>query len=101
VGYSAVQAILAQELAPRIADWYLARTGFEGQQVEDMPIEGGRDGNLFEPRPSLAATHGIFDQQAKRRSPQLWATTHRRALGGAALGALAAIAASSRCGCRR
>ncbi len=27
-----------------------------------------------------AATHGIFDAQAKTRSPQLWAATHRRLL---------------------
>ena len=39
VGYSAVQAILGNRLAPSFADWYLARTGFKGQQMQDRPVE--------------------------------------------------------------
>ncbi len=39
-----------------------------------------------------AATHGIFDEQAKTRSPQMWAATHRPLLGGA-LAAAAAVGA--------
>ena len=67
-------------------------TGFSGQQVKDMPIDGERDGNLFEPVQHDAATHGIFDEQAKSRSPQLWAATHRPLLGGAiAVAALAGV----------
>jgi NAD(P)-dependent dehydrogenase (short-subunit alcohol dehydrogenase family) len=85
VGYSTVQAILAAKLAPRIADWYLARSGFGGQQVEDLPLPHGREGNLFGPLESDAATHGIFDEQAKTRSPELWLAKHRRALAAAAL----------------
>ncbi len=90
VGYSAVQAIMASMLAPSIADRYLARKAFDGQQVADGPIEGERAGNLFEPLPDLAATHGIFDAQAKSRSPALWAAKHRRMLASAA--ALAGVA---------
>ncbi len=93
VGYSAVQAILATKFAPSfLVDRYLAMTGFSGQQVKDMPIDGERDGNLFEPVQHDAATHGIFDEQAKNRSPQLWAATHRPLLGGAFLAALAGVA---------
>ncbi len=98
VGYSVVQAILANKLAPSLVDWYLARTGLDGQQMEDMPVGPDRADNLYAPVPRLAATHGIFDAQAKSSSPQLWATTHRRLLGGA-LGASAAAlvgAASAR-----
>ena len=58
-----------------------------------MPVSPDRPNNLFAPVPELAATHGIFDEQAKRRSPQLWANTHRSALAGvAALGAAAGAA---------
>jgi hypothetical protein len=34
--------------------------------------------------PQLAATHGIFDDEAKTSSPQLWLSKHRRALAVAA-----------------
>jgi hypothetical protein len=82
VGYSTVQAILGNKLAPRLADWYLAKNAVDGQQVKDMPLSGERRGNLFEPIPSEAATHGIFDKEAKDLSPELWLATHRRMVGG-------------------
>jgi short-subunit dehydrogenase len=87
VGYSAVQAIVGNMLAPSLADRYLARKAFAGQQVKGMPVSPDRPNNLFEPVARLAATHGIFDDQAKTRSPQLWATTHRHLLAGVAAGA--------------
>jgi short-subunit dehydrogenase len=97
VGYSAVQAILATKLAPSfLVDRFLARTGVSGQQVKGMPIHGERPGNLFEPVQDAAATHGIFDRQAKDRSPQLWGATHRPLLGAALVGALAAAGRASR-----
>jgi short-subunit dehydrogenase len=86
VGYSTVLAILGNRLAPSFADWYLAKTGFSGQQISDMPVSAGRPDNLFEPVSDLAATHGMFDDQAKTRSPQLWAATHRRIVAGALAG---------------
>ena len=95
VGGSAVKAIVGQKVAPSLADRYLARTGYESQQVSGAPV-GDRPDNLFEPVPGLAATHGIFERQAQAESSQLWATTHRRSLAlagaAAALGGLAALA---------
>jgi short-subunit dehydrogenase len=96
VGYSTVQAIVANKIAPRLADIYLARKAVDGQQVKSMPLQGERPGNLFEPVPSQADTHGIFDEQAKSRSPQLWATTHRGTSAGLLLGGLAAALAGAR-----
>jgi hypothetical protein len=92
VGYSAVQAIVGNKLAPGLADRYLARTGVSGQQVSGMPVSPDRPDNLYEPVTDKAATHGMFDDQAKTISPQLWATTHRGMLaaGVAGAGALAA-----------
>ncbi|PZS06761.1 MAG: short-chain dehydrogenase [Solirubrobacterales bacterium] len=93
VGYSAIQAIVGNKIAPKLADVYLARTGISSQQMQDVPGDPGRPDNLFEPVDAKAATHGRFDEQAKTRSPQLWATTHRPliagALGGVAAGAVA------------
>ena len=94
VGYSAVLAILGNRLAPSFADWYLARTGFDGQQISDMPVSAGRPDNLFEPLPGMAATHGMFDDKAKTRSPQLWAATHRRIVAGALAGVVVTGAAA-------
>ncbi|MEO6857323.1 MAG: SDR family oxidoreductase [Solirubrobacteraceae bacterium] len=91
VGYSAVQAIIGTTLAPSFADWYLGKTGIKGQQIQDMPVAPGRPDNLYAPVQDLAATHGMFDAQAKTRSPQLWAATHRPLVAGAVAGAAAAV----------
>jgi NAD(P)-dependent dehydrogenase (short-subunit alcohol dehydrogenase family) len=91
VGGSAVKAIVGQKLSPRLADWYLGRTGYDAQQIADMPVAPDRPDNLFEPVPDQAARHGMFDDRASKRSKQAWATTHRGvigcAAGAAALGA--------------
>jgi hypothetical protein len=89
VGASAVKAIVGNKLAPRFADWYLARSGFRSQQIEGFPV-GERPDNLFAPVPELAATHGIFDARARSRSLQLAASMHRGRL---ALGLLASASA--------
>ena len=91
VGASAVLAILGNRVAPSLADRYLARTGFKGQQMQDKPVSRDRPDNLYEPLPQLAATHGIFDDQAKTRSPQMWMATHRPVV----FGALAGVAAAA------
>jgi short-subunit dehydrogenase len=97
VGYSAVEAILGSRFAPGVlGDMYLAKTGISGQQVKDMPIDGERVGNLFEPVEGDAATHGIFDAKAKARSPQLWAATHRGTLAAGLAGAAAAAAVAAK-----
>jgi short-subunit dehydrogenase len=91
VGASAVLAILGNRVAPSLADRYLARTGFKGQQMQGKPVSRDRPDNLYEPLPQLAATHGIFDDQAKTRSPQMWMATHRPVV----FGALAGVAAAA------
>jgi NAD(P)-dependent dehydrogenase (short-subunit alcohol dehydrogenase family) len=78
VGFSSMKAIVGNKLVPRFADWYLARTGFRSQQDQNMPA-GERAGNLFDPVPG-GSTHGSFDERARPRSYQLWATTHRALL---------------------
>ena len=89
VGYSTLLAILGNKLAPSLADRYLAKTAFAGQQMKGMPVSADRPNNLFEPVAG-AATHGIFDEQAKTRSPQLWASTHRAVVAGTLAGLAAA-----------
>ena len=91
-GGSAVAVVLANKIAPGIADKYLARTGFRSQQMPGKPVANDRPDNLFEPQSQLAATHGIFDSQAKDRSLQLWLSTHRSIAVGAAVGTAALVA---------
>jgi short-subunit dehydrogenase len=97
VGGSAVKAIVGNKVAPRFADWYLARNGYQSQQIEGVPVEDRPD-NLFEPVESEAATHGMFDGSAHDRSYQLWVSTHRTLLaaGLAGLGAWVRRRARSR-----
>ncbi len=90
-GGSAAAVILANKLAPGIADRYLARTGYRSQQMSGHPVRAGRPDNLYAPQPQMASTHGIFDDQAKTRSLQLWLSTHRSIAVGAAIGGATAM----------
>lgn len=92
VGGSTAATLAANALAPGILDRYLARTGFDSQQTDekrdpDEPV------NLWEPADGSgepdAGAHGGFDDKAKNRSFQLWASQHH-GLVAAAGGALVA-----------
>jgi NAD(P)-dependent dehydrogenase (short-subunit alcohol dehydrogenase family) len=89
VGRSTVKAILASYLVPSLADRYLARNGYDAQQM-DVPVAADRQANLFHPVPERAATHGRFDDQATRRSLQPWLAEHRGELSAACSAAIAA-----------
>jgi NAD(P)-dependent dehydrogenase (short-subunit alcohol dehydrogenase family) len=95
VGGSTTATLLANAVAPGLLDRYLARTGFASQQT-DHP--GRRTANLWEPADGAGGhdygAHGIFDEQAKARSLQQWASRHRVAAG-FALGALSGLAAAA------
>jgi NAD(P)-dependent dehydrogenase (short-subunit alcohol dehydrogenase family) len=99
IGWGAVKAIAGNAVAPWFADRYLARQGYEAQQVEGEPVPADRRDNLYAPVPGKAATHGNFDGEASARSPFLWLSLHRPALlAGGALTALAGagVAAAAR-----
>lgn len=94
---STILAIVAQKIAPGIADRYLAWTGFESQQTGE-PLPATHRDNLYTPLPGDRGAHGRFDDRAKDRS--VLATMRRRrgavAAGIAALGAIAALARGAR-----
>jgi NAD(P)-dependent dehydrogenase (short-subunit alcohol dehydrogenase family) len=90
VGWPTVKAIVGNAVAPGLADRYLAANGYDAQQT-DSPVEPGRRDNLFEPAPGDQGAHGPFDENARTRSVQLFATKHRGPLlAGASALALAA-----------
>jgi NAD(P)-dependent dehydrogenase (short-subunit alcohol dehydrogenase family) len=97
VGKSTVKAIIGNKLVPAFADWYLGKTGYRSQQTA-QPVKGERPSNLYEPVDGMHATHGIFDERATMRSPQVWLSEHRSWLAGgaAALAGLALLAREPR-----
>jgi NAD(P)-dependent dehydrogenase (short-subunit alcohol dehydrogenase family) len=88
VGGPTVLAILGQKFIAKRLDRYLARTGYEGQLL-DEPLPGGREGNLFRPVSGAYGAHGRFDPEARRRSAQLWLNLNRAWLLPAAAGVAA------------
>ena len=90
VGGSTVSTIWGNKVAPGLAEWYLARTGYDAQQM-DEPVEPDRQANLWEPVPGDPGAHGRFDDQAHPRSWQAWMARHRRAIGVGATAAGAAV----------
>lgn len=100
IGISTAYTILGERLAPKIADYYLARTGVSGQQTDqDLPRLGS---NVNQPRDEDAdqGAHGPFDDKAHASDPVTWLSLHRRAvlsgMGAAATGAVLAGRARSR-----
>jgi NAD(P)-dependent dehydrogenase (short-subunit alcohol dehydrogenase family) len=91
VGGATVKAIIADKVAPGLADRYLARTGYAAQQTDEV-ADPDRGDNLWQPAAGDYAAHGRFDDRARDWSAQLWATTHRTmlvlGLGTAAIAAL-------------
>lgn len=93
LGYPTFKTILGNRVVPWYGDRYLARNGYDSQQI-DEPEDPHRPHNLWEPLPGDAGAHGVFDERAKERSPQMWATRHRKTLAavGAGVAGLAAAA---------
>jgi short-subunit dehydrogenase len=78
IGLSTVIVIQANKLLPAFGDWYLAKTGYKSQQM-DQPEDPNRPDNLWQPVDENRdyGAHGAFDDRAKDRSWELWADTHR------------------------
>jgi NAD(P)-dependent dehydrogenase (short-subunit alcohol dehydrogenase family) len=91
VGYPTVESIWGDKLASAWLDEYLAQVGFDGQQGK-TPVSPERKDNLFEPVPGDFEAHGRFDSEARDSSAELWASMHKKQIGLAALGIVAAAA---------
>ena len=76
VGWPVVKALIADKLAPGLADRYLARTGYDGQQGEEAS-ESETEGNLFVPVPGDPEAQGRFGSKTRRRSVQFWLSQRR------------------------
>src|SRR4051812_10860318 len=99
VGISTAYTILGNRVAPWFLDWYLGRTGVNGQLSDQ---DGPRCGsNVMAPRDHEpdAGAHGMFDDKAKSRDAWSWTSMHRSAFGAGAV--VAAAAGLSRVARRR
>jgi NAD(P)-dependent dehydrogenase (short-subunit alcohol dehydrogenase family) len=89
VGGTTMGTLIANAIAPGLLDRYLGKTGYQAQE-DDRPESPDRPVNLWEPadgpRGHDYTAHGSFDDKAKPRSAQLWASQHHGVVGGALLG---------------
>jgi NAD(P)-dependent dehydrogenase (short-subunit alcohol dehydrogenase family) len=94
VGWPTVKAIVGNKIAPRFADWYLSRQGYEAQQTEE-PVEAGRVDNLWEPVPGDHGAHGDFGARSLSSSWQFRIAKHKTSfvLAGLAIAAVLVAAA--------
>jgi NAD(P)-dependent dehydrogenase (short-subunit alcohol dehydrogenase family) len=79
VGWPTVKAIVGNKIAPRFADWYLSRQGYQAQQTEE-PVEAERVDNLWEPVPGDHGAHGDFDARSLSSSWLFRFSKHKTAL---------------------
>jgi len=93
VGGPTEKAIIGNKAAPGLADWYLARNGYDSQQTSE-PEDPSRPYNLWQPVDDEKdfGAHGRFGSRARKRSWQTWLTEHRRAAIAGALAATATLA---------
>jgi short-subunit dehydrogenase len=95
VGLPTVYTIVGEKFASGFMDRYLARTNIKAQEA-DVPIDPAtRRDNLMSPPPGDPGAHGMFDDQAHARSPQLWLNMHRGVVAAALAGVGAAVAAAT------
>ena len=104
VGASTVATLLANRVVPAVLDRYLARTGYRSQQT-GQKVAADRPDNLLHPVDGSNGhdhgPHGIFDDQAHDRSPQLWVAQHAALVPSALLAGAAAAFVAARRGRRR
>ena len=96
VGEPTYMTVLGNRFGSRFLDWYLAKTGYDGQQApeKDEPM---LPDNLYAPVEGDRGARGIFSDQARSTSPAVWAIEHRRttaALAGVVGAAAATVAVS-------
>jgi NAD(P)-dependent dehydrogenase (short-subunit alcohol dehydrogenase family) len=98
VGVSTDIAIVGNKMVPSLGDWYLARTGYESQQMSE-PEDPDRPSNLWQPGDDSRdfGAHGRFGGRARSGSWQTWLTEHRAAVvAGCVLAAGGLLAAGAR-----
>jgi NAD(P)-dependent dehydrogenase (short-subunit alcohol dehydrogenase family) len=96
VGGTTMATLLVNAVAPGLLDRYLARTGYNAQQTDQVKPPN-QPANLWEPADGEDGddfgAHGLFDQRAHARSLQVWASQHHGPLAVVGAGLVAGAAA--------
>jgi short-subunit dehydrogenase len=96
VGFRNWVIVWGNKFFPGLGDWYLAKTGYEGQQM-DEPKPADYEHNLWKAVDDNGGgdfgAHGDFDTQSRSHSWQLWMNTHPKAVAAAGLGLAGAAVA--------
>ena len=77
VGEPTYATVLGNRFGSRFLDWFLAKTGYDGQQAPEK-TEAMLPNNLYAPVSGDHGARGIFGDQAWSTSPAVWAIEHRR-----------------------
>lgn len=86
VGEKTVEAILGEKFAPWLAEWQLARKGFQFQETDIAPVTGVS--NMWAPVEEDFGARGIFEEEAKEKSLFIWSELHKIKAGLGVLGLL-------------
>jgi short-subunit dehydrogenase len=76
VGYPTLQTILGNKFLPWFLDYFLGKTGIDGQQTP-VPADPNRKDNLYEPIPGDHGAHGNFEGSSWAANPNFWIGTQR------------------------
>jgi NAD(P)-dependent dehydrogenase (short-subunit alcohol dehydrogenase family) len=76
LGEPTVMTVLGNRFVANFLDVYLAKSGYSGQQAPEKS-EAMLPDNLYQPTSGDHGAHGIFDDQARSTSPQVWYTRNR------------------------
>lgn len=79
VGYSTLQAIIANRIAPGLLDRFLARKGYSAQ-LSRAPLPRDAPANLFHPVPGHHTAHGRFDARVSSARLPMFTDRHRQAI---------------------
>jgi NAD(P)-dependent dehydrogenase (short-subunit alcohol dehydrogenase family) len=82
VGYPTPQTVLGNKFLPWFLDWFLGKTGYEGQQTPE-PANPNRPHNLYHPLPGDHGAHGEFKGSDWAVPPGFWTVAQRTAFTGA------------------
>jgi len=92
VGTPTIEAIVAQRIFPGLLDWYLGKTGYKSQQLQNEPRDPSQPNNLYDYVPGAHSARGKFDDRSKQTSAEVFLSLHR---GWLAMGALALLGTSA------
>ncbi len=95
VGFPTVLAIMANRIAPSLADRYLASAGYSGQLTGEQ-ADPDAPNNLYESIDGPEQAHGRFDDRSRTGSWEVFSSRHRGLLVAAIAAGVAGVAMRQR-----